>query len=261
MKKPLLITFIAVLMMPLGLVAQEEGADEAPPPLTSTWTLLPKKGMEAEFAEAAAAEIKARAEKGESRQWFAYRPVVGDNLAVVHYRACCFNWADEDAAIAEDAELGLGESWGENVGPYVDHYHHHFERADWENSHWPDTGTSGPLFGVTTWQWKQGVGPGPGQAREKLSQIGINDGWASDENNWLWFSRIGGAPQLSIVSSFENYADMEPPEQSFFEFIKEQIGEEEAGALFAQFGAGFASSDYTVWRLDTDLSSPSGDEE
>jgi hypothetical protein len=252
MKKPLLITFIAVLMMPLGLVAQEEGADEAPPPLTSTWTLLPKKGMEAEFAEAAAAEIKARA---------AYRPVVGDNLAVVHYRACCFNWADEDAAIAEDAELGLGESWGENVGPYVDHYHHHFERADWENSHWPDTGTSGPLFGVTTWQWKQGVGPGPGQAREKLSQIGINDGWASDENNWLWFSRIGGAPQLSIVSSFENYADMEPPEQSFFEFITEQIGEEEAGALFAQFGAGFASSDYTVWRLDTDLSSPSGDEE
>jgi len=261
MKKPLIITFIAVLMMPLGLLAQEEGAEEAPAPLTSVWLIVPKKGMEADFDAAAAAEIKARAGKGESREWQAYRPVVGDNLAIVHYRACCFEWADQDAHEAQDLELGLGESWGENVGPYVDHYHHYFERADWENSHWPEAGTSGPLFGVTTWTLKEGVGPGPGQAREKLSQLGINEGYVNDDINWIWFSRIGGAPKLSIVSSYENYADMEPPEQSFFEFVTEQVGEEEAGALFAQFGSGFASSDYTVWQLDTDLSSPSSDEE
>lgn len=260
MKKLLLSIVTGVFLMPLGVLAQEDGADEAPGPLTSVWILVPKKGMEAEFTEAAAAEIKARAEKGETREWQAYRPAVGDNLAMVHYRACCFNWADQDAHEAQDMELELGASWSENVGQYVDHYHHYFERADWENSHWPDTGTSGPLYGVTTWTWKMGVGPGPGEARKKLSRIGIDDGWASDENNWIWFSRIGGAPKLSIVSSFENYADMEPPEQSFFEFISEKIGEEEAGALFTQFGSGFASSDYTVWRLDTNLSTPSGDE-
>jgi hypothetical protein len=260
MKKWLLSIVTASFLMPLSVLAQEEGADEAPPPLTSVWLIVPKKGMEAEFTEAAAAEIKARAEKGESREWQAYRPAVGDNLAVVHYRACCFDWAGQDAAEAEDLELGLGASWAENVGPYVDHYHHYFERADWENSHWPDTGSSGPLFGVTSWTWKMGVGPGPNEARKKLSQIGINDGWVNDENNWIWFSRIGGSPTLSIVSSYENYADMEPPEQSFYAFISEQIGEEEADALFAEFGSGFASSDYTVWRHDENLSSPSSDE-
>lgn len=260
MKKPLLITFVAALLLPLGVLAQEEGENEVPAPLSSIWMIVPKDDMEAEFAEAAAAEIKARAEKGESREWLAFRPVVGDNLNVIQYRACCFEWAGQDAYEAQDLELGLGESWAENVGPFIDHYHHYFERADWENSHWPETGTSGPLYGVTTWNWKQGVGPGPGEARKKLSQIGITEGWTNDDNNWLWLHRIGGEPKLMIVSSFENYAGMEPPEQSFFEFVTEQIGEEEAGALFAKFGSGFASSDYTVWQHDESLSTPSSDE-
>lgn len=260
MKKPLLITFVAALLLPLGVLAQEEGEDDTPAPLSSVWFIVPKNGMEAEFAEAAAAEIAARADKGESREWLAYRQVVGENLAVVQYRACCFNWADQDTHLAQDDDLGLSVSWNENVGPFVDHYHHYFERNDWENSHWPDTGTSGPLFGVTSWDVKQGSGPASGQAREKLSQIGITEDWASDSNNWLWLSRIGGAPKVMIVSSFENYADMEPPEQSFFEFLTEKLGEEEAGKLFAQFGSGFSSSDYTVWEYDESLSSPSSDE-
>jgi hypothetical protein len=107
MKKPLLITFIAALLMPMGLLAQEEGEGEAPAPLTSVWFIVPKKGMEAEFAEAAAAEIVARAEKGESREWLAYRAVVGQSLDAIQYRACCFNWADQDAHESQDLELGL----------------------------------------------------------------------------------------------------------------------------------------------------------
>jgi len=260
MKKPLLITFIAALLMPLGLLAQEEGEDDAPAPLSSVWFMVPKKGMEAEFAAAAAAEVASRAEKGESREWQAYRVVVGHNMDAIQYRACCFNWADQDTHLAQEGDLGLPASWDANVGPFVDHYHHYFERNDWENSHWPETGTDGPLFGVTSWDVKQGAGPASGQAREKLSQVGITEGWASDSNNWLWLSRVGGASKVMIVSSFENYADMEPPEQSFFEFLTETLGEEEAGALFAQFGSGFSSSDYTVWELDESLSTPSSDE-
>lgn len=261
MKKSLLTIVTAVFLLPLSVLAQDDGADETPAPLTSVWIMLPKAGMEAEFSEAAAAEIKARAEKGESREWLAYRPVVGDNLAAVQYRACCFEWAGQDEHEAQDQELGLGASWNENVGPYVEHYHHYFERNDWENSHWPETGTSGPLFGVTTWTWKEDAGPEAGEARKKLSQVGITEGFVNDDNNWLWLHRIGGEPKLMIVSSFENYADMEPPEQSYFEFVTEKLGEEEAGALFAQFGSGFSSSDYTVWAHDTDLSTPSSDEE
>jgi hypothetical protein len=58
-----------------------------------------------------------------------------------------------------------------------------------------------------------------------------------------------------IVSPFENFAAMEPPEQSFFEFVSEHVGSaEEAGKIFAQFSAGFTGSNYTVWAYREDLS-------
>ena len=65
---------------------------------------------------------------------------------------------------------------------------------------------------------------------------------------------------IAIVSSYENYADMEPPEQSFFEFASEKLGAEEAGAMFSDFGNGFTDSEYTIWVRDESLSSPSADE-
>jgi len=65
---------------------------------------------------------------------------------------------------------------------------------------------------------------------------------------------------VQIVTSKENYADMESPEPSFFEFLTEKLGAEEAGMVFANFGSGFTSSDYTIWRRDDSLSTPSQDE-
>lgn len=64
-----------------------------------------------------------------------------------------------------------------------------------------------------------------------------------------------------IVSPYANFAAMEPPEQSFFEFVSEKMdSEEEVAALFNQFGSGFSSSDYTVWMYDENLSAPSEDD-
>ena len=65
---------------------------------------------------------------------------------------------------------------------------------------------------------------------------------------------------VQIVNSKKNYADFEPPKPSFFEFLTEQLGAEEAGAMFSQFGSGFTSSDYTIWKHDASLSTPSDDE-
>jgi hypothetical protein len=50
------------------------------------------------------------------------------------------------------------------------------------------------------------------------------------------------------------------PEPDVFGFLAEKLGAEKAGALFDEFGSGFASSDYTVWVLNEALSSPSDDE-
>lgn len=250
---------LAMLVVPLG-VSADSHEEEAPAPLTDVWIMVPKQGMEVQFNEAAAAHMAYRTENEDSRDWQAYRSVIGKHTNVIQYRACCFNWADQDAYVAESNEKGFGDHWNENVHPYVDHYHHYIEETDWENSHWPESETDYKYYGVTSWQLKQGVGPGPSEARKKISQLAKEHGWGDVSNGWLWLSRNGGSPTLMIVSRFENYADMEPPETSFFEMMSEQVGEETMNELFTTFGSGSASSDYTVWAPVAEISAPSEDE-
>jgi hypothetical protein len=252
---------VAILAMPLTLSAQdEEGADDAPPPLSDVWMMVVKPGMAAEFNEAMAAHLAFRKNAGESRDWQAYRVEVGHDMRPIQFRSCCFNWADMDTFDAEATEIGLVEHFQETVGEYVDHFHHYLERTDWENSHWPDSGTSGPFYAVTTWTNKQGRGPESGEAKKALSQVGKTEGWTNDDNNWLWLSRIGGDYKTAIVSSYENYADMEPPEQSYYDFVVEKLGEVEANELYDAWANGFDDSEYTIWRHDESLSTPADED-
>lgn len=260
MKRCTWIAVFAAMVFPLGALADHHEEQEQPAPLTDVWLMVPKQGMQAEFTEAAKKHMAFRAEAGDSRTWMAFRPAIGHNMNVVHYRACCFDYADQDAYIAEEEKLGLDAHWNENVDQYVDHYHHYLESNDWQNSHWPE-GSKGPYFGATSWTWKQGAGPGPNEMRKKISQMAKNEGWAEAGHNWLWLERIGGEPKIAIVTSFESFADMAPDEQSIFEFIAEKTGSvEEASKMFKKFGSGFESSDYTVWVYDADLSTPSSEE-
>lgn len=260
MKKFTWIAVYAALLLPLGVLADSHETPEQPGQLTDVWMIVPKQGMQAEFTEAAKTHMAWRAKVGESRSWMAFRPVIGDNMAVVLFRACCFDYADQDAYIVEEAKLGLGDDWAKNVDPYVGHYHHYLEKNDWENSYWPE-GSDGPYYGVTSWTWKEAAGPEPEEIRKQFSQM-AKDGWgdAGNGHNWLWLERIGGKPNLAVVSSFESYADMAPDEPSFFEFIAEKAGSaEEASEMFTKFGSGFESSDYTVWMYDAELATPSSD--
>ena len=249
---------LAIASFSLGSIAQEEG--DAPPPLSDVWIMVVKPGMANEFNEAVVAHMQFRKDAGESREWTAYRVVAGHNMQPIGFRSCCFNWADFDGHAAENEELGLGDHFNENVAQYVDHFHHYYERSDIKNSHWPDEGTSGPYFGVTRWTMKEGAGRAARDAKEKMSQLALNEGWANDGNNWLWFSREIGDAEIALVSSYENFEDMEPPEQSFYAFAVEQLGEDEADAMFDAFNANFEDSEYTIWQLDESLSTPSDDD-
>lgn len=252
---------LAILALPLALTAQEEGADDAPAPLSDVWMIVVKSGMQAEFDAAMETHIRFRNDAGESRDWQGYRVAVGHNMAPIQMRSCCFNWADFDVHAAEITEKGLRADFTANVAPYVDHIHHYVESSDWENSHWPEEGTSGPYYAVTSWTIKQGRGPESSDAKGKMSQLAKEEGWASDDNNWLWLSRTAGGDAMTmLVSSYDNYADMEPPEQSFYEFVVEQIGEVEADEMFNDFGGGFDDSDYTIWVHDPGISTPADDD-
>lgn len=247
------VTVLAALFAaPFAVLAD---GHEAEPNLSSVWVFAPKQGMGAEFEAAVKEHVAFREANGDSRAWQMYSVAVGDKIGIYQVRACCFDWADQDAYVAENADKGFGAHFNETVGPYVDHTHHYFDENDWENSAWPDDLDGYQFYGVTTWTWKEDADPAVSEIRKEMSQMAIESGWG-DENYWLWHTRVGGKPILMIVSPYKNYADMAPPEKDFVEVLVEHSGKsaEEIGSMFQAFGSGFSSSEYTVWQHRPDLS-------
>lgn len=260
MKKTSWITSLlgtALMLIPLSLFAQDDRA-----PLSNVWLVQPKQGMATQFESAVKSHMAWRKDAGETRNWETYSAAVGRNPSLYQFRTGGMQWADMDALVAEDQQKAFSTNWMDNVDQYVDHYHHYIEQADFENSKWPPDLGQHPYYGVTTWNWKEGTGPESREARIKLSQLGIENDW---EGNWLWLTRVGGEPVMMLVAEYDNYADMAPPEPSYFEFVTELLGSaEEAGALFSQFANGYTGSSYTVWAHRPDLSTPgsaSGDDD
>lgn len=260
MKKTSFITSIfgtALLLIPLSLFAQ----DDERAALSDVWYVMPKAGMVTEFEAAAKQHIAFRQDAGDSRSWEAYSTALGSNPSLYQWREGGLTWADMDAYIAEDAENGYSKHWQANVDQYVDHYHHYIEQADYENSQWPADLPQQPYYGVTAMKINQSAGMEGFEARKELSKIGLEEGW---EENWLWLTRTGGPGIVMIVTELENMAAMEPPEQSFFEFVSEKRSPEEAAELFAQFSDRYTNSDFTIWAHRPDLSSEetaSGDDD
>ncbi len=250
-----LVAAAALLFTPLAALA-----DDHEPDLSSVWIFAPKKGETAEFEKAIREHAALREKGGDSRDWQFYSVAMGDKMGIYQVRHCCFDWADEDAYNIENAEKGFGEHFQETVAPHIDHMHHYFERSDMENSYWPDDLGQKQYYGVTSWVWKEDASPDVTEVRQSMSQALKEAGWG-EQNPWLWMSRIGGKQMLMIVSPYDSYADMAPPEQNMYDYMLENsdMTGDEMDEVFATFGAGFSSSDYTVWQFRPDLSVSAGE--
>ncbi len=234
--------------------------EEEPGAISDVWVFALKRGMEEEFAAKMKDHMAARKEMGESRTWLAYRAEVGDKPGIIMYRSMPMSYADHDAYLANADLAAMGEDFNKNVDPLVSHYHHYIDSYDWKNSHWPDDATTeGPLYTEVARAWKPAGGYASNQARKKMSQIAINDGWAEKGYEWLWVNRMGGKPMQAIVFPSANYAEMAPTGDDFGAWLAEQVGEEEANKIFKDWLSGFSSAKVTIWRRDDSLSTPSDD--
>ena len=236
-------------------------AAEAPPPLAEMWVLTSKPDHDDEFRAAIKEHMAFRSEHGDPRAWQAYTPVLGDELNRVAVRFCCINWADADSYRAWSMNATeVGEHFEKHVAPHVGSAAHYFETIDWANSHWSDAGGPYRLFAVTEWDIKPGHSAQLSAAVDKMSQIAIEQGWASDTRNWLWMSPVGGSPRLSIVIPHRNYAGLEQEEDTFFRFLSEHLGsEEKAAEVFQQFEGAIAGSEFQIWAHRDDLSMAEND--
>ncbi len=256
MKRKNLLTVLVSLSLLLVIVSAQ-AQDESPPNVADLWIVTVDYPNTAAFEEAFKTHLAARKEAGDPRNWQMYTVVAGGGMDTYWVRYCCFKWADADAYAEWSQNSGVFDHWDEHVAQYVDDYHHRFQNLDLDNSNWPEDRTGDRYFGVTSWRLKPGTTGTRQAAIKALSAVGKEHGWSRP---WSWQSYVGGDAELAIVSPYVNFADMEPPEQSFFEFASEHLGAEETARLFNDFGSSFLSSEYTIFEHRPDLSMDDGED-
>jgi hypothetical protein len=225
-------------------------AADQPPPIAEEWMFTVKQGQMSDFLAAVKEHGAVRSEHGDPRSWEVYRATLADGLNRVAIRYCCFNWADADAYDQWNRENpAVVEHWFANAAPHVEKTEHFFEETDWPNSHWNNDGGPYRFFAVTEFKIKAGNALDFDDARDKMSQIAINQGWANEDRSWIWSEIIGGAPKVFLVVPHENYASMAGGEKSFFSFLVEHMGSEEAAqGLLNQFSASTWGSTFQLWE-------------
>jgi len=248
--------FLSILaVFSLTLPAAVVLAEDTPPPLAEMWLITPKQGQELEFRKALAEHMKFRSEHSDPRAWQTYTPMLGDNLNQFAIRFCCFNWADQDSYEAWGAGAEeIHAHFQEHVAPLADHWEHYFESMDWPNSHWVDAANGYKYFAVTEFHLMPGSGPDFDAARDKMSQIAINQGWANNHHPWIWASVIGGPATESIIIPHENFASFDRSDEDFASFLSRNLGSEAAAELMKQFSSASGSTSYQIWEYHEDLS-------
>lgn len=252
MPKALKSLLAAVLALSIALPALAQ----QPPALAETWSMVPKAEHRAKFFEGLKAHMAFRTEAGDPWVWKTYTPMLGDDLDPVIVRACCFGWADLDSYREwSEANPEVNANFQENVGQYTESYGHFLNRIAWNDSNTKGDWSSYRYFAVTDFSIKSGMGGEFDAAREALSQIAINNGWATEDRPWVWSTSIGGTPSESLVVPYARFADMAPPEKSFFDFLVGVMGSEEAAnALFARLTSAIDEQEYQIWELHEDFS-------
>ena len=248
-KRP--VNFVLSVLAALFIMAPAISmAEDSPPPLAEMWIVTPKADHGSEFYKAIAEHMAFRSEHGDPRKWEAYSPLLGDQLNRLAIRFCCFSWADQDSyqAWSDDAKK-INEHFQEHVAPHTEKWEHYFENMDWGNSNWVEEGGPYKLFAVTEFNLKAGHSAAFDAARDKMSQIALNQGWASSDHSWLWATTIGGKPQESIIVPHKNYASMDRDEDTFIRFLSKHMGDEAASALLEQFSGATWGSSFQIWEL------------
>ncbi|MEM6511730.1 MAG: hypothetical protein AAF660_01850 [Pseudomonadota bacterium] len=245
--------FVAAAASLLPFAAFADGHEDVQDLITDVWIFHIEPEAMADFTAGMTEFWEARADAGDDATWYAYQTLLGKGMNRIQFRRIAGEWADMDGYAEKVEAYETGSIFVEKVAPHVGYMERYIEESDLAHSHWPES-ANGPYYGVTTWYMDESVNPQAGDARRSVSMM-LKDGWASDQNNWMWLNRVGGKPVIMMVTSFDSWAAMAEPETTVFEFMMAEMeSEAEVMGKFSDFSAGKVSSDFTVWEFDDELS-------
>jgi hypothetical protein len=256
MQKHLTAVLLALALQSLAIFPLVALAQAPSGNLQDLWEISVKSGHKAQFETAFRNYMEHSQKANYPRHLDVYTPDTGSVLDRYVVLSCCYSWADQDAYSAwHNQNPALLKLWDEEVAGHVESLTHYYYEMDFANSHWPDSGTAPAMMGVSKFSLVPGKVAQVHAARAELSQIAINQGWASSGKHWTWSDRIGGEPAAFLVVPFANYAAMTPGEQQIGAFLVEHMGPEKAAGLMDRITSSVSSSSYGIWVHRPDLSS------
>ena len=182
--------------------------------------------------------------KGSLRyQW--YSIVTGKNTGKYIARSGSHNWADFDATHDWDEESAA--KFASLVQPHIANAVVTITRTDDELGVWPESMDGYEYFSVTRWHIKPGHGSAFSEGLKKIDGILKTSDWPG----YYWFIDTisgGSGNTTTLVSPRKNYADMAPKEPSFMDIMNKVMGEEDAKAFVADWGATYKSGDNMLLR-------------
>lgn len=255
MKKALARTLIALSLPAVALLAPLGAMADEPPSVAESVVFSYDIADGQKFAEAIKEHTTFRSENGDPRSWQVYTPTLGDDLQRIAIRACCYEWKDMDSYEAwQDENPKFRQHWYDTAGKFVKSYGHNFSVIDWENSNWGSDSGPYKLIAVNEYHVKPSHAAQFNQARIAISQIALDQGWASEGHTWLWSSSVGGALSYSIVIPHADYAGLAHDDNAFAVFLTSKLGEEKANELMNDFMEGVYKTEFQLWRHHPDLS-------
>jgi len=251
----LLSSAVLTLMISLPAVADTPGK------LAESWSMVPKAGQGAELFAGLKEHMAFRSEAGDPFVWVTYTPMLGGELDRVIVRACCFDWTDVDAYREwSESNQEVNAHWQEHVGQYADDYGHYFSRINWSDSNATGDWSKYRYFAVTEFKTKAGMAGQFDAAREALSQIAINNGWATEQRPWMWSASVANPQYESIVVPYMRLGDMDRDDQSFFNFLVKVMGTEQAAEeLLGRFNSAVEGQEFQIWERHADYSMKAAD--
>lgn len=239
-----------------GLTPLSIMAEDAMPPLAEEWLVTPKAHHLPDFHAALMEHVEVRRSHGDPWNWEIYSSFVGDDLSQYSIRFCCGNWPDFDAYEKWNSENpAVREHWMSTVDPHIEKLQHYYNIFDWDNSHWPNDGSTYGYVVVDEWNIKGGSEAQLAAARTKMSQIALNQGWSSAGNKWIWFDQLGGKAKVAIAIPHKNLSSLGGTGESFGDFLGKHMRSAEAGAnLMQEFSSSTWERETTIWKHHPEFS-------
>ncbi len=224
-----------------------------PGTIADTWVMWPKAGQAKAFEAALKQHAAWRKNAGEGFIWSIYQPIVGEDLTFYVIRSGEHQWKDFDANTAWETKAKSGDTFDQQVGPYLERVEHYFSETDTDHSHWIDD-KDYRYFSVTSFATKSGTHADRTDALNKIQKAVIEEKWPYP---YEISNGVGGREPLMIVIPMKTYADMADPNPSIMKVLSKSLGSDAAAtAVMRQFGSSVEQARTTIYQYRPDLSTP-----